>query len=359
MARTVSPLARFHLREAFLQSGVFGPRGTMPSRSRRSFETGSCQAEQGKQPPARYRSRLTSWTSCELSALSLVACGAAGLSAGIPVPGPHSGLTLPGRPPAASVGDAVVTVAVAAGGGAVAHQHKILLDESEMPTRWYNVIPHLPSPPPPPLHPGTLQPVGPDDLAPLFPMDLILQEVTQDRYVDIPDEVPDIYRLFSPSPSSTARTASSERWAPRRGVSTSTRGSRRPARTSRTPPFPQAFYNARSGNPPSPRRRPARAAGTALAFACGVYGLAAEVWQVGASYDWDYRRSVMETFEAMAIRSPSDLTELGRKILADDPTIPAASASRSARPSRPRPRTSRRHDALGSPATWLRTLPSA
>src|SRR5680860_598524 len=69
-----------------------------------------------------------------------------------------------------------------------------------MPTRWYNLIPDLPSPPPPPLHPGTLQPVGPDDLAPLFPMDLILQEVSQDSYVDIPDEVLDVYRLWRPSP---------------------------------------------------------------------------------------------------------------------------------------------------------------
>src|SRR4051794_35625821 len=79
-------------------------------------------------------------------------------------------------------------------------QHKILLDESQLPTQWYNVVPDLPSPPPPPLHPGTLQPVGPDDLAPLFPMDLILQEVTGERYVDIPGEVLDVYTLWRPSP---------------------------------------------------------------------------------------------------------------------------------------------------------------
>ena len=77
---------------------------------------------------------------------------------------------------------------------------KFLLDESDMPTRWYNVIPDLPEPPPPVLHPGTLQPVGPDDLAPLFPMDLILQEVTPDSYVDIPGPVLDVYRLWRPSP---------------------------------------------------------------------------------------------------------------------------------------------------------------
>ena len=78
---------------------------------------------------------------------------------------------------------------------------KILLDEGEMPTQWYNVVPDLPTPPPPVLHPGTLQPVGPDDLAPLFPMDLILQEVTQERYIDIPGEVLDVYRLWRPSPA--------------------------------------------------------------------------------------------------------------------------------------------------------------
>src|SRR5215470_19952225 len=79
-------------------------------------------------------------------------------------------------------------------------QHKYLLPESELPTQWYNLVPDLPSPPPPPLHPGTLQPVGPDDLAPLFPMDLIIQEVTPERFVDIPGEVLDVYRQWRPTP---------------------------------------------------------------------------------------------------------------------------------------------------------------
>ncbi len=128
----------------------------------------------------------------------------------------------------------------------MAHQHKILLDESEMPTRWYNVIPDLPSPPPPPLHPGTLQPLGPDDLAPLFPMDLILQEVTQDRYVDIPDEVLDVYRLWRPSPLYRAHRLERALGTPARiyykyeGVSPA--GSHKPNTA-----VPQAFYNARSG----------------------------------------------------------------------------------------------------------------
>ena len=79
-------------------------------------------------------------------------------------------------------------------------RHKVLLDESDIPTRWYNIIPDLPTPPPPPLHPGTGQPVGPEDLAPLFPEQLILQEVTADRYVEIPGEVLDVYRLWRPAP---------------------------------------------------------------------------------------------------------------------------------------------------------------
>src|SRR6185437_16297553 len=81
-----------------------------------------------------------------------------------------------------------------------AAQYRYVLPESELPTQWYNLVPDLPSPPPPPLHPGTLQPVGPEDLAPLFPMDLILQEVTTERYVDIPEEVQEVYKLWRPSP---------------------------------------------------------------------------------------------------------------------------------------------------------------
>ena len=207
----------------------------------------------------------------------------------------------------------------------MAHQHKILLDESEMPTRWYNVIPDLPSPPPPPLHPGTLQPVGPDDLAPLFPMDLILQEVTQDRYVDIPDEVLDVYRLWRPSPLYRAHRLERALGTPARiyykyeGVSPA--GSHKPNTA-----VPQAFYNARSGVTEAhdgDRRGPVgHRAGVRLR---AVYGLECEVWQVGASYDGKpYRRSVMETFGATVHRCPSDLTESGRKILADEPDHPGS-----------------------------------
>ena len=197
-------------------------------------------------------------------------------------------------------------------------QHKILLDESEMPTRWYNIIPDLPSPPPPPLHPATHQPVGPEDLAPLFPMDLILQEVTQDSYVEIPDEVQDVYRLWRPSPLYRAHRLEKALGTPARiyykyeGVSPA--GSHKPNTA-----VPQAFYNKKSGVTKLTTETGAGQWGTALAFACAVFGLDCEVWQVGASYDGKpYRKSVMETFGATVHRSPSELTESGRKALADD-----------------------------------------
>src|SRR5665811_1743866 len=97
------------------------------------------------------------------------------------------------------------TVSHTRSGAAMAEPTKITLDESEMPTQWYNVVPDLPEPPPPPLHPGTQQPIGPDDLAPLFPMALIEQEVSGERYIDIPGEVLDVYRLWRPSPLFRAR----------------------------------------------------------------------------------------------------------------------------------------------------------
>ena len=203
-------------------------------------------------------------------------------------------------------------------------QHKILLDESELPTRWYNLIPDLPSPPPPPLHPGTLQPVGPDDLAPLFPMDLILQEVTQDSYVDIPPEVLDVYKLWRPSPLYRAHRLEQALGTPARiyykyeGVSPA--GSHKPNTA-----VPQAFYNKKSGVTKVTTETGAGQWGTALAFACAVFGLECEVWQVGASYDAKpYRRSVMEVFGASVHRSPSELTESGRKILAEDDRHPGS-----------------------------------
>ena len=223
------------------------------------------------------------------------------------------------------------------------NQHKILLDESEMPTQWYNIVPDLPTPPPPPLHPGTLQPVGPDDLAPLFPMDLILQEVTGERYIDIPGEVLDVYRLWRPSPLFRAHRLEKALGTPARiyykyeGVSPA--GSHKPNTA-----VPQAYYNAKAGVRKLTTETGAGQWGTALAFACALFGLECEVWQVGASYDQKpYRRMMIETFGGTVHRSPSALTEAGRAQLDDRPGPPrVAWASPSPRPSRwPRsPRTS-------------------
>src|SRR6478672_2862176 len=198
-------------------------------------------------------------------------------------------------------------------------QHKFQLDESQMPTRWYNVLHDLPTPPPPVLHPGTGQPVGPEDLAPLFPMDLILQEVSTEQYVDIPDEVLDVYRLWRPSPLYRAHRLEKALGTPARiyykyeGVSPA--GSHKPNTA-----VPQAFYNARAGVERLTTETGAGQWGTALAFACAQYGLGCEVWQVRASYDQKpYRRMMIETFGGTVHPSPSELTAAGRAILAEHP----------------------------------------
>jgi tryptophan synthase beta chain len=201
----------------------------------------------------------------------------------------------------------------------MADRTKFILDESEMPTAWYNIVPDLPAPPPPPLHPGTGQPVGPDDLAPLFPQALIMQEVTGERYVDIPGEVLDVYRLWRPSPLFRARRLEKALGTPARiyykyeGVSPV--GSHKPNTA-----VPQAFYNAAEGVTKLTTETGAGQWGSALAFACAQFGIDCEVWQVRASYDQKpYRKIMMETFGAIVHPSPSDLTNSGRAILAEHP----------------------------------------
>ena len=206
----------------------------------------------------------------------------------------------------------------------MADQHKYLLDESDMPTRWYNIIPDLPAPPPPPLHPGTKEPVGPEDLAPLFPMALILQEVSTESYIDIPEPVLDIYRLWRPSPLYRAVRLEEALGTPARiyfkyeGVSPA--GSHKPNTA-----VPQAFYNAEEGVKRLTTETGAGQWGTSLAFACAQFGIDCEVWQVRASYDQKpYRKAMMEVFGATVHPSPSDLTNSGRAILAADPNSPGS-----------------------------------
>jgi tryptophan synthase beta chain len=198
-------------------------------------------------------------------------------------------------------------------------QHKYLLQEADMPRSWYNVIADLPSPPPPPLHPGTLQPVGPDDLAPLFPAALIGQEVTADRYVPIPEDVLDVYRLWRPTPLFRARRLEKDLGTPARIYYKYEGGSPAGSHKPNTA-VPQAYYNAAEGVTRLTTETGAGQWGSALSFAAALFGVQCEVWMVRASYDQKpYRKMLMETYGATVHPSPSDLTSAGRKILAESP----------------------------------------
>ncbi|MBV9092819.1 MAG: TrpB-like pyridoxal phosphate-dependent enzyme [Streptosporangiaceae bacterium] len=206
----------------------------------------------------------------------------------------------------------------------MAERTKITLDESQIPRRWYNVIPDLPSPPPPPLHPATLQPVGPDDLAPLFPMELIRQEVATESYIDIPAEVLEVYRLWRPTPLYRAHRLEKALGTPARIYykyeGNSPVGSHKPNTA-----VPQAFYNAAEGTKRLTTETGAGQWGSALAFACAQFGLGCEVWMVRASYDQKpHRRTMMEIYGAAVHASPSRATTAGAKVLADEPDSPGS-----------------------------------
>ncbi len=206
----------------------------------------------------------------------------------------------------------------------MAGQVKYLLDESELPRQWYNIIPDLPSPPPPPLHPGTREPVGPDDLAPLFPAALIAQEVSSDRFIDIPDPVADVYRLWRPTPLFRARRLEKELGTPARIYYKYEGGSPAGSHKPNTA-VPQAYYNAAEGVTKLTTETGAGQWGSALAFASAVFGLQCEVWQVRASYDQKpYRKLLMEAYGATVHPSPSDVTQAGRGILAAHPDSPGS-----------------------------------
>jgi len=190
---------------------------------------------------------------------------------------------------------------------------------SAVPTHWYNLAADLPSPVPPALHPGTRQPLTPDDLAPLFPMALIGQEVTTERYVEIPQTVREIYALWRPSPLVRALRLERALGTPARiyykyeGVSPA--GSHKPNTA-----VAQAYYNAVEGITKLTTETGAGQWGASLSMACALLGLECEVWQVRASYDAKpYRRMQMETYGAVCHPSPSDLTAAGRAMLEADP----------------------------------------
>src|SRR6478736_1104081 len=189
---------------------------------------------------------------------------------------------------------------------------KFVLGEDAIPTHWVNLLPDLPGDPLPPLHPGTGQPAGPDDLAPLFPMALIEQEMSPEPMVAIPDAVRDAYRLWRPTPLFRARRLEAALGTPAKifykyeGVSPA--GSHKPNTA-----VPQAYENAQAGVKKIATETGAGQWGSSMAFACSLFGLECEVWMVGSSYDQKpYRRSMMETWGASVHRSPSDVTESGR-----------------------------------------------
>src|SRR6476659_8269042 len=149
---------------------------------------------------------------------------------------------------------------------------KLVLDESELPPRWYNLLADLPAPPPPPLHPDTLQPVGPDDLAPLFPMELIAQEAGSERFVAIPQSVRDVYRLWRPTPLIRARRLERDLGTPARIYYKYEGGSPAGSHKPNTA-VPQAYYNKAEGVSKLTTETGAGQWGSALALACALYGL--------------------------------------------------------------------------------------
>jgi tryptophan synthase beta chain len=201
---------------------------------------------------------------------------------------------------------------------------KYLLDETHIPKFWYNIVADLPSPPPPVLHPGTMQPVGPADLAPLFPMSLIQQEVSTEREIEIPAPVRDIYRQWRPTPLFRARRLEKALDTPARiyykyeGVSPA--GSHKPNTA-----VAQAFYNKEAGIKRIATETGAGQWGSALAFAGALFGIEVQVFMVRVSYDQKpYRRALMETYGARCVASPSDETHSGRAILAKNPKHPGS-----------------------------------
>lgn len=201
---------------------------------------------------------------------------------------------------------------------------KIVLAESELPRQWYNVLPDLPTPLEPPLHPGTGQPVGPEDLAPIFPMPLIEQEVSQERWIDIPEEVLEKYLIWRPTPLYRAYSLEKFLETPAKiyfkneGVSPA--GSHKPNTA-----IAQAYYNKISGTKRITTETGAGQWGSALSFCCALFGIECKVFMVKISFQQKpYRRIMMETWGGTCVASPSTETNAGRTILEQNPDSPGS-----------------------------------
>lgn len=201
---------------------------------------------------------------------------------------------------------------------------KIYLEEHEMPTAYYNILPDLPHPMAPPLHPGTKQPLGPQDLAAIFPMELIKQEMSSERYIEIPEEVQEAYRVFRPTPLIRALDLERKLDTPAEiyykyeGVS--------PAGSHKTnTAIPQAFYNKKAGIKRLATETGAGQWGSALSLACRMFDMECKVYMVRVSYDQKpYRRSMIHAWGAEVVPSPSRDTKAGRDALAADPHAPGS-----------------------------------
>lgn len=203
-------------------------------------------------------------------------------------------------------------------------QTRFILNENDLPKFWYNINADSPVPPTPVLHPGTMEPVTPDFLSVLFPMDLIMQEISTERYIEIPEEVREIYKLYRPTPLLRARRLEKALGTPahiyykNEGVSPA--GSHKPNTA-----IPQAFFNKIAGTKALTTETGAGQWGSALSLACSFFGLDLEVYMVKVSYNSKpYRRIFMETFGAQVYASPTDRTNYGRSVLADDPNNPGS-----------------------------------
>jgi tryptophan synthase beta chain len=203
-------------------------------------------------------------------------------------------------------------------------QIRYLLNESDLPKQWYNIAADSPVPPTPVLHPGTKEPVTPDFLSALFPMEIIMQEISSEPYIDIPEEVREVYKLYRPTPLLRARNLEKALGTPAHiyykyeGVSPA--GSHKPNTA-----IPQAFYNKISGTRALTTETGAGQWGSALAMACKSFDLDLEVYMVKVSYDQKpYRRYLMELYDAQVFASPTDRTNAGRAILANDPNSPGS-----------------------------------
>ncbi len=201
---------------------------------------------------------------------------------------------------------------------------KFVLQERDIPTSWYNIQADFKTPAPPVIHPGTGQPIGPQDLAPLFPMGLIKQEVSQERWIEIPEEVRDVWRLWRPSPLYRARRLEKALGTPARiyykyeGVSPA--GSHKPNTA-----VAQAYYNKQEGVARIATETGAGQWGSALAMACQFFGIQCKVYMVKVSYHQKpYRRIMMETWGAQVVPSPSTDTQAGKKVLEADPDSPGS-----------------------------------